>query len=322
MFHYWSGVLPVLLKEGIDEFLQYLIIELNRSQNTRNGYAKDLNVLLKFLESSNREGITLPELTPEILSEYLRHLTRDRQSKANTVRRHVTAVKSLCTFLVDSDYLTQNPAAALPRPRMPQKQPRHLQRSEVDRLFAAVSEDESPAKMRDKTALIFLYYSGVRVTELVNIRQADLDFAGGFIRIIKGKGSRFRKVPLHSRLKDQLEKYRSAAPELAGEYLFCNKQGGPITSDYVHHIIGEYARKAGINKRVTPHMLRHSFATHLYTEDVDINTLGKLLGHAGIRTTAIYTHADMRQLRAAVNKLNTPEKLEKQLFGEDHHDSP
>ena len=304
----------MLLKEAVVEFLQYLIVELNRSQNTRNGYAKDLNVFMKFLGSSNREGITLPELTPDILSEYLRHLTRDRQSKANTVRRHVTAVRSFCSFLIDSDYLEQNPAATLPRPRMPQKQPRHLQRPEVDRLLAAVNENESPAKMRDKTALMFLYYSGVRVTELVNLRQADLDLNSGFIRIIKGKGSRFRKVPLHSRLKEQLDIYVRAAPELVNGYLFCNRKGHPITSDYVHHIIVEYALKAGINKKVTPHMLRHSFATHLYTEDVEINTLGKLLGHAGIRTTAIYTHADLRQLRAAVNKLNTSEKLERQLL--------
>ena len=304
----------MLIKEAVHEFLEYLTIELNRSQNTRNGYAKDLNVFMTFLNSSKREGLTVQDVTPEILSEYLRHLTRDRQSKANTVRRHVTAIKSLCAFLLDSDYLAQNPAAGLHRPRMPQKQPRHLQRPEVDRLFAAVSEKESSAKFRDKTALMFMYYSGVRVTELVNMRQEDIDFAGGFIRVIKGKGSRFRKVPLHSRLKEQLEKYCSEAPELVNEYLFCNKQGRQISSDYIHHMIGEYALKAGINKRVTPHMLRHSFATHLYTEDVDIKTLGKLLGHAGIRTTAVYTHADLKHLRAAVNKLNTSSKLETQLL--------
>jgi len=307
-------VIRVLLTEAIDEFLAYLLVELNRSQYTCSGYQKDLHIFTDFLQKEGRGDITLQEVTPDLLSQYLRHLTRDRGNQANTVRRRVTALKSFCSFLVDSDYLDYNPAVSLPRPRIPQKLPRHLQRTEVDRLFEAVPENESPAKLRDKTLLLFLYYSGVRVGELVNIRREDLDFTGGFIRIIKGKGSRFRKVPLHDRLKSQLEKYLARAADLAGDYLFCNKQGFPVSTDYVHYMIGEYALKAGLKNKVTPHMLRHSFATHLYREEVDINTLGKLLGHAGIRTTAVYTHADLKHLRDGVNKLNTSAKLEAQLF--------
>ena len=310
-------MLPVLVKDAITEFLNYLIIELNRSKNTQSGYAKDLHVFMKYLQSIHQESITLQELTPEMLSGYLRYLTRERQSKANTVRRHVTSVKSFCAFLVDCDYLTQNPAMALSRPRMPQKQPRHLHRCEVEKLFDIISENDSFTKLRDKTAFMFMYYSGVRVTELVNIKREDLDLTGGFIRIIKGKGRRFRKVPMHNQLKQQLEKYLLAAPELVNEYLFFNRQGRQISTDYIHHILVEYAQKAGINKRVTPHMLRHSFATHLYLEDVDISTLGKLLGHAGLRTTAVYTHADLKHMRAAVNKLNTSSKLEARVFRAD-----
>ncbi|MEW5920166.1 MAG: site-specific tyrosine recombinase/integron integrase [Bacillota bacterium] len=304
----------MLLKEAIGEFLTYLLVELNRSRATCEGYEKDLHIFTAYLESGGRENITLEELTPELLSGYLRHLTRERGNQANTVRRRITALKSFCAFLVENAYLEHNPAANLPRPRIPQKQPRHLQQAEVEKLFAAVPEDESPAKLRDKTVLMFMYYSGVRVSELVNMRREDADLNGGFIRVVRGKGGRFRKVPLHGRLQSQLEKYLSGAPELVGDHLFCNRQGCPISTDYVHHMLGEYAEKAGIAKKVTPHMLRHSFATHLYREEVDINTLGKLLGHAGIRTTAVYTHTDLKHLRAAVNLLHTPVKLEKELF--------
>jgi len=287
----------VLVKKAIDEFLDYPVVELNRSQATQDGYRKDLNVFSRFLKSNDRESISLEGLTSELLSEYVRYLTKDRDSKPNTVRRHVTAIKSFCGFLADSEYLENNPAANLPRPRMPQKHPRHLQKKEVVGLFAAVPENGSPSMLRNKTALKCLYYTGIRVSELVNIRREDIDFENGFIKIIKGKGSKYRKVPLYRELKSQLQKYFSEAPGLVNGYLFCNKQGQHITTDYVYYIISEYAIKAGLRKKVTPHTLRHSFATHLYREGVDINTLGKLLGHAGIRSTAVYTHSDLKHLR-------------------------
>ncbi len=313
----------MLLKEAIAEFLDYLLVELNRSPYTCRGYQKDLNVFTRFLQGQGLENIAIEELSAEMLSGYLRYLTGERESRNNTVRRHVTALKSLCSFLIDSEYLRQNPAANLPRPRIPQKLPRHLQREEVERLFAAIPEDESPAKLRDKTMLFFLYYSGVRVGELVSVRTRDVDFDDGFIRVMKGKGSRFRKIPLHDRLREQLEKYRAGAAGLIGEYLFCNRWGGQITADYVHFMMGEYAPRAGLKSVVTPHMLRHSFATHLYRENVDIKTLGKLLGHVEIRTTAIYTHAELKHLREGVNKLEFSAGLEAQLFpGEDEDNAP
>ena len=302
------------IKEAVDQFLEYLRVELNRSAFTCKGYRADLNIFTGFLDSKGLAHGELDTLTPELLSQYLRHLTRDRGNQANTLRRRVTALKSFCSFLVDSDYLKRSPAENLPHPKKPQKHPRHLQREEIDRLFAAVGNNSSPAGLRDKTALLFLYYTGVRVTELVNIRREDVDLEKDVVKIHKGKGSRFRQVPLHGRLKTQLQKFLEEAPELVGSYLFNNRHGEPISPDYVHHMIVDYAAKAGINKKVTPHMLRHSFATHLYREDVDINTLGKLLGHAGIRTTSVYTHTDLRHLRDGVERLNTSSQLEAILF--------
>ena len=305
------------IKEAVDHFLKYLHVELNRSAFTCKGYRADLNIFTGFLDSKGLAHGELETLTPDLLSQYLRHLTRDRGNQANTLRRRVTALKSFCRFLVDSDYLKRSPAESLPHPKKPQKHPRHLQREDIDKLFAAAGKNESAAGLRDKTALLFFYYTGVRVTELVNIRKADLDLEKDVVKIHKGKGSRFRQVPLHSRLKKQLQKYLIDLPEIlepADGYLFCNKQGGQISADYVHHMIVDYAAKAGIKQKVTPHMLRHSFATHLYREDVDINTLGKLLGHAGIRTTSIYTHTDLKHLREGVERLNTPVKLEAILF--------
>lgn len=310
----------MLLQAAIGEFLTYLGVELNRSRATCDGYQKDLRIFTRFLQTTIKGEATPETLTPTLLGEYLQHLTRDRNNQANTVRRRLTALKSFCTFLVENAYLKHNPAASLPRPRMPQRQPRHLQQAEVERLFAGAGVVAGAAGLRDKTMLMFMYYSGVRVSELVNVRREDLDFSGAFIKITKGKGGRFRKVPLHDRLRSQLQQYLEypdSIPGPAGPYLFCNRQGMPLSTDYVHHMLGGYARSAGINKNVTPHMLRHSFATHLYREEVDLSTLGKLLGHAGIRTTAVYTHTDLKHLRAAVELLPVSRQLEKELWPEE-----
>lgn len=310
----------MLLEEAIAAFLDYLDIELSRSFATLQGYRKDLKIFTDFLKSTGRGNIPLEELTPELFGAYLRYLTKERGNGANTVRRRVTALKSFCSFLVDNGYLQRNPAEKLPRPRSPQKYPRYLQKEEVEKLWAAVEEKDSPARRRDKTALMLLYYTGVRVGELVNLRRRDLDLEAGFITVARSKGGRFRRLPLHHRLKSQLEKYLHSAAEPLSEYLFCNRLGQPLSTDYLHHIIGEYAKKAALGKKVTPHMLRHSFATHLYREEVDIAALGKLLGHAGLRTTAIYTHTDLKHLREAINRLNTPHRLEELLFGKEQKD--
>lgn len=214
---------------------------------------------------------------------------------------------------MNSEYIEQNPAADLQRPRMPQKLPRFLQKDEVDKLIEAVPENGSPSMLRDKTVLKCLYYTGVRVSELVSIQTRDVSLENGFIKILKGKGSRYRKVPLHQRLKEQLQQYLEKAPELSDGYLFCSKQGSPITTDYVHYMTEKYADKAGLKKIVSPHTFRHSFATHLYRKGTDLFVIGKLLGHVGIRSTSIYIHSELKHLREAVDKLNVSSLLETEI---------
>ncbi len=304
------------IQDAVVEFLEYLRFELNRSELTCKGYRADLQIFAGFLEGQGLGQGELASLTGELLGEYLRYLTRVRGNKANTLRRRITTLQSFCRFLVDSAYLEHSPAENLPRIRRPQQQPRYLQRQEVEQLFAVVDGGQSPSSLRDQAILYFIYYSGVRVAELVSLRRENVDLQKDSVKIHQGKGNRFRQVPLHGRLKAQLQKYLDGAPELAAGALFCNRQGDPLSADYVHHMIADYAAKAGLHKNVTPHMLRHSFATHLYREDVDIQTLGKLLGHEGIRTTSVYIHTDLKHLRAGVERLPTSRKLAAILFGD------
>jgi len=303
----------VLLKDAIEEFLEYLVVELNRSEVTQKGYKKDLKSFANYLESQGMSNITVDELTAEIISGYILLLNKEKKCQPNTLRRHITAIKSFCNFLVSSDYLEHSPAEYQKWPRKPQKLPRHLQKDEVDKLIETIPEKGSPSMLRDKTALMLLYYTGVRVSELVNIHTSDIDLDLGFIGILKGKGNSSRKVPIHQKLSAQLDRYYREAPEMSNGYLFCNKQGEPITADYVHYMIEEYAKKAGMNKSVSPHMFRHSFATHLYREDTKLPVLGKLLGHNLITSTAGYVHTDLKHLREGVEKLEVSEALEKIL---------
>jgi len=282
-----------LLNDVVNEFLAYLVVELNRSEITQKGYQKDLKSMVAFLEGNNLKDITLDRLNHDLFSDYLRHLVKGRGCQPATVRRHVTALKSFCNFLVDNEYMDKNLAADLSWPRRSQKKPRFLHQEEVGKLFDAVPQNGSPSIIRDKTILLFLYYTGVRASELVNVLTANVDLGSGFARIIKGKGGRYRKVPLHKKLKEQLCHYLEHAPELAGAYLFCNKEGNPVSADYVHHIVVLYARKAGLIKAVTPHTMRH-YGECFKMVSGDRNP-AKLLTHPSIRSP--FDHCLLRELR-------------------------
>ncbi len=302
------------LIDAIEEFLSYLVVERNRSDETQKGYRKDLNRFTAFLQEQCLAEMALEELSYPVLSSYVRYLSEERKLQPATVRRHVTTMKSFGNFLENNDYLPANPAEELVMPRKSQKKPRYLHKKEVDKLFDAVPENGSSSMLRDKTVLMFLYYTGVRVSELVQLQTCQLDLENGFARIIKGKGSRYRKVPLHHKLQDQLQCYLDKAPELSNGYLFCNKKGKPVTTDYVHDMVVKKAQKAGLNKEVTPHTLRHTFATHLYRKNTDLFVLGKLLGHAELQNTTIYTHTDIEHLREAVITLQVSPVVEAQLI--------
>lgn len=301
------------LKQTLEEFQGYLKAELNRPVATIEGYTKDLRIFLKYLDGNGQGDIPVEKITSGHLSDYLRYLTKEKNLRPNTVKRRLIALKSFFNFLVESEYLEQNPAADLPRPRLPQKHPRYLCKEEVEKMLATFPDDQSPSALRDKTALMCLYYTGVRAKELVGLKKEDIDFKEKMVAVKKGKGGRFRRVPLHPLLESQLKKYLAEAPGLVNGYLFCNRQGLPISTDYVHHFVEECARTAGLKKKVTPHMLRHTFATHLYRQGVNIFTLAKLLGHAELRSTSIYTHTDLEHLRQAVEKLPVFWRLEMEI---------
>ncbi len=286
------------MREYISAFLDYLVLEKNLSENTLASYHRDLQDFSEFLE---RTGIEGPEkVEPETVLLFLEDLKRKGLS-ARSLARKLSALRTFFRFLELEGRLEKNPLALIESPKLPQNLPKVLTVEEVERLLAA-PDTSTPQGLRDKAMLETLYATGLRVSELVALTFAQLNLSAGFVRIF-GKGSKERLVPLGDYARDYLERYlREARPRLLGErpdtpYVFLNRHGKPLTRQRFWQIIKEYARKVGIETEISPHVLRHSFATHLLERGADLRAVQMMLGHASLSTTQIYTHLDLKNLR-------------------------
>ena len=299
--------------ELIEEFLTALRVELNRSENTIKGYRKDLMVFKDFVLQEKKESVPLTELTANLLGAYIQYLARERLYQARTIRRHVAALKSFFGYLEDAEYIETNPASDLVNPRCPDTEPNYLYRSEVMRLFAAIPVNTKTA-LRDRSILMTLFYTGVRVAELVNLRREDICFAEKYVVVRKGKGAKYRRVPLHPKLEKQLWLYLEQWELEAGGLSFYQRRRRQA-EHRIHKADYRSVRPgSGDKKKVTPHVLRHTYATLLYRSGVvDIMTLSRLLGHSGLRNTTVYIHSDIEHLRTALEKLPSFEIIQRRL---------
>lgn len=280
----------------LDNFLDYLQVEKGLAANTRRAYAADLKHFISYL---HRRGIAgFEEVTGGHITAYLIELQNASRAPA-TVSRHLSAVKALMRFLAAEGYLPADPASEIASPRPAQHLPRVLTVAEVERLLAAPCTG-SPLGVRDRAILETLYACGLRVSELIGLQVRDVELEKQFLRCL-GKGGRERVVPLGSWAAHWVGLYlRDIRPALAGGHsgvLFVNRRGRPLTRQTVWKLVARYARSAGIAGAVTPHTLRHSFATHLLDNGADLRVVQELLGHADIVTTQIYTHLTTAKLR-------------------------
>lgn len=286
----------------MDEFLTYLELERNLSSHTLEAYARDLKDFQTFLQKEG--GITPEEAGTEDILLFLEELKR-RGLSSRTLARKLSALKSFYRFLELEERIEHNPLLLIEGPRLPRNLPKVLSVEEVERLLSA-PDLSTPQGLRDRAMLETLYATGMRVSELVRLTFAQLNLSAGFVRIF-GKGKRERLVPLGDLAREYLERYlREARPLLCGgketPYVFLNRKGDPLTRQRFWQIIRDYARRAGITREISPHVLRHSFATHLLQGGADLRSVQMMLGHASLSTTQIYTHLDLRNLRAVHEK--------------------
>jgi integrase/recombinase XerD len=287
--------------ELIDEFIYFMEAERGVSPNTVLAYRKDIS---RFMEYTGRKGIPLGRVKRNDIVDFMM-LLKDRGLSPVSVARSLAALKTFWKFLVAEQKTGDNVAALVDTPRIWQTVPDVLSRDEVTRLLD-VPVCKDPVTVRDKAILELMYASGLRVSEVCSLRRQDINFYAGFIRCA-GKGGKERIVPVGSKASDAVKKYLDEArPELRrsgqADELFISRLGKGLSRQSVWKMVKKYALLSGITKEVTPHTLRHSFATHLLQGGAELRGVQEMLGHSDISTTQVYTHVDRSRLKSLHRK--------------------
>ena len=272
----------------VKKFLSYLDIEKGYSPHTILNYRIDLNEFFTFIGNLDVKQIEYLQLR-RFLAELKNH-----QYKPRTLARKLSAIRSFFKFLQREGLIQENPAALLVTPKLDKTLPKFLSESEMTRLIEAPSLKKISGK-RDRAIMETLYSSGIRVSELVGLNIENVDFIGNVVKVM-GKGKKERLVPIGDKALDAIKDYLGAR-QLNSRAVFLNQGGTRLTDRSVRNIINKYILTTSMRMNVSPHVLRHSFATHLLDHGADLRSVQELLGHVNLSTTQIYTHVTMEKLR-------------------------
>lgn len=284
-------------REILRRYRIYMQLEKHLSQNTIEAYMRDIEQFQHFIL---RQYDCLPkDVARENIERYMDWLY-DRGTKKSSQARQLSGIKSFFNYLLLKDMIASSPAELILPPKPAKVLPDTLSTDEIDRMIATI-DDSSPKGIRDKAILEVLYSCGLRVSELCNLRLGDLFFGEGYIRII-GKGDKQRLVPISGVACERIQRYKEVRTKKTTEdTLFLNNRGTKLTRVMIFNIIKQAALLAGIDKSISPHTLRHSFATHLLEGGANIRQVQEMLGHESILTTEVYTHLDTTNLRQTID---------------------
>ncbi|HEV8336127.1 MAG TPA: tyrosine recombinase XerC [Candidatus Polarisedimenticolia bacterium] len=295
------------MESAIRAYLRHLRLDVNSSAETLRAYGSDLGEFAAFLEKEVGGGreVAPKQVDRLAVRAFLGDLHR-RQAKRSTVARKLAAIRSFFRYLKRQGKLSANPAAAVATPRQEKRLPKQLSVVEVQHLVE-IADDSAPLGARDRAILELLYASGVRVSELTGLDLDDLDLGDGMMRVL-GKGKKERMVPVGSKAIAAIRVYLRRRADLeprpgrGGDALFLNFRGTRLNVRSVRRIVDRYIRQCAILRKVSPHTLRHSFATHLLDAGADLRSIQELLGHASLSTTQKYTHVSTERLLRTYGK--------------------
>lgn len=280
----------------IDEFLEYLYIIKKHSEHTINGYKIDIIDFLKF----NNNNIL--NIDRDIVSKYMQYLYDKNISKA-TISRRLSSLRSFYNYLYDNGKINKNYFSGIKNPKKDNGLPKLVKDKDIDKMFL-IPDKRNPLGQRNLLIIRMLYATGVRVSELVNIKISDINISDRTI-LIFGKGSKERIVIFGNNTSEILEYYlnngRRILDTRSSDYLFLNKDGNKLSDRYVRNIINDIIIKASVQMHVSPHMLRHTFATDMLNNGADLVSVKDLLGHESLNTTSIYTHVSDDKIREVYN---------------------
>jgi len=298
-----------IFKSILDGFLDHLFLDKGLSRNTHLAYKNDLRRYLTHLEEQGVDDLQ------RIQTQHVRSLIvllSEMGMSSSSLARNITSIRMFHRYLYSEDILSTDPASEIEIPKMQKKLPIVLEIPEVERLLDA-PRPVTPKGIRDKALLEFLYATGVRVSELITVTQSNLMVKEKVVRVF-GKGAKERMVPIGDVAISHIDLYiksvrsKLAARRLGGDILFLSMRGRPLTRMAVWQILKQYVLVAGIKKKVSPHTLRHSFATHLLEGGADLRSVQEMLGHVDVATTQIYTHLDREYLREVIQTFHPREK--------------
>ena len=287
----------------IDKFIDYLTLEKSYSPNTIKAYYKDLNDFENF-SRSNFDNIDIEESNYSIIRSWIIELVNNGNSN-RTVNRKISSLKSFFKFLIKTDSIKTSPLDQ----HMPLKQKKKIEVPfSKEEIFSLLDSDYFPDSYKgllQKTIITFFYFTGVRRIELIELKESNLDLKSGVVKVL-GKRNKERIIPLLPKIKDLLEKYISernnVIPKIEYDLVFLSNKGFKLSEKYVYRTVVEYFKLVSSKTKKAPHVLRHSFATHLMNEGADINSVKELLGHASLSATQIYTHTSMEKIKEVFQK--------------------
>jgi len=290
-------------QHAISDYKNFLLIERGLSKNSIESYERDINRLVNYLVV-NKIDKTPISITQNDIKEFIYTSAKDLQPRSQS--RLISGLKSFFNFLIFEDYITTNPLELIESPKIGRKLPDTISTNEIDLIISMVDLSH-PQGERNRTILETLYSCGLRVSELINLQLSDLFFEEGFIRVI-GKGNKQRFVPINHQTIKYISIYINEIrvhqkPQKGFEdTLFLNRRGKMLTRNMIFTIVKELGIKAGIQKKISPHTFRHSFATHLLENGADLHAIQQMLGHESITTTEIYVHVDRSYLKNVMEK--------------------
>ncbi|RIW33577.1 site-specific tyrosine recombinase XerD [Bacillus salacetis] len=294
------------MESRLQDFIHFLIVEKGLAKNSVDSYQRDLKNYMKFLQNVDSANVW-NEVQRVNITGFLSHLKSEGKS-AKTIARHVASIRSFHQFLLREKVTEQDPSIHIESPKMERSLPKVLSIDEVEALLEAPQES-TPLGIRDKAMLEVLYATGIRVSELIRLQMDDVHLKMGFVRCI-GKGNKERIIPIGKTAIEVLEKYLTdGRPKLVrkkhkDDSLFLNHHGKGLSRQGFWKILKGLAAEAKISKELTPHTLRHSFATHLLENGADLRAVQEMLGHVDISTTQIYTHVTKTRMKDVYSKFH------------------
>lgn len=290
------------LDEAIERHIRFLSAERNMAPRTAEAYRYDLRRFAAFLaDKTGGTSWLCSAVDAWSIKDYLAMLQEEHSLKPASLARVISSIRSLFRWALKEGILTEDPAAGIRTPKKAKKLPVYLTPDEASALVRH-REEEHPLSTRNRTMLLLLTMTGIRLSELVGIDVGDVDFEQRTVRVL-GKGRKERLVPLNSRVQDTLRQWLAERPPASSPALFLDRHGNRVTPRMVQYAVTKAVKALGLDPRVSPHKLRHTFATGLYGQDVALRDIQELLGHANIVSTSVYTHTNVEKVRAAVEKL-------------------